>query len=100
MQSTVTLEHNLFYVYFQKKFRGSTKFGLLEDNFVSESYRLNFKKAGPDYFMKKNFDISTFCSNKYNDKNTNMLSRLQNTVAAAINKKESPTKLHHNYSGQ
>ena len=65
------------------------KIWILGDNFIAETYRKNFKKAGGDeaFFMKKHYDISPFCSSKYNDKNNNVLSRIQHSLAAALNSK-------------
>ena len=42
--------------------------------------------------MKEAFEVTSFCSSKYSDKNQNVISRLINTVAAAINKEKSLPK--------
>ena len=54
---------------------------------MASSYRIHFKKREKsDYFIKQNFEYKTFCGSKYNDSNSNCLSRLQITFASAINK--------------
>ena len=55
------------------------------DNFMAKSYREHFKKAGDDFFMKRNFEIFPQCNSRYSSNNTNLLSRLQITLANAIN---------------
>ena len=60
---------------------------ILGDNFIAESYRKGFKKAGEEFFLKKHFEVMPFCSSKYNDKNANLLSRLQHSFATALNSK-------------
>ena len=59
---------------------------ILGDNFVAETFRPHFKLASYNSFLKENFNLSVYCSSKYTDKNTNTLSRLQNTIIAAMNK--------------
>ena len=57
------------------------------DNFLAGSYRTHYKKCEKgDYFIKNNFDFKAFCGSKYNDSNSNCLSRLQITFVQAINK--------------
>ena len=61
---------------------------MVGDNFVAGMYRTCFKKnTSYDFYMKWEFEVLLFCSSRYNDKNENMLSRLQITLADAINKK-------------
>ena len=68
--------------------RGIEKLWIIGDNFVATSYQNHFKKAvETDFFMKSRFEISSFCSSKFSDKNTNPLSRLQICVATAISNK-------------
>ena len=69
--------------------KGINTLWILEDNFVAGTYRLHFKKRGKDdYFLKTNFEVKTYCSSKFNNSNVSYFSRLQNTLAAAINKNE------------
>ena len=44
------------------------------------------KKDGFQFFIKQNFEHQMFCNSKYNSSNKNLLLRLQNTFASAINK--------------
>ena len=55
------------------------------DNFVASTYRNNFKKAEFESFMKREFEATLHCSSRFSDANSNLLSRLQITVANAIN---------------
>ena len=57
------------------------------DNFIADTYRKNFKKASDQFFLKKHYDVSPLCSSRYNDKNSNMLSRLQHSLALGLNTK-------------
>ena len=63
------------------------KIWLLGDNFLAETYCKYFKKAGPDFYMKENYDVTAFCSSKYSDKNTNAVSRVLNSLILAVNQK-------------
>ena len=55
---------------------------------MAGSYRTFFKKdISRDFFMKEHFEVWPFCSSRFNDNNDNLISRLQITVADAINKK-------------
>ena len=64
------------------------KVWIVGDYFVAETFRKNFKKCTADgYFLKDHFNTALFCSSKYNDKNNNMLSRLQHSLALALNSK-------------
>ena len=63
------------------------KVWVLGDNFVAKTYRKKFKKASDDFFLKKHYDVMPFCSSRFNDKNSIMLSRLQHSLATALNSK-------------
>ena len=73
-------------ILFTEDLHGIQKLCIVGDNFVAENYRTYFKKWKTPMYIKENYEISCFCSSKYNDKNVNALSRLQITLAAAINK--------------
>ena len=60
---------------------------LVGDNFVSTTFRTCYKKTTTQFFIRDKFEVVPFCSNKYVDKNDNVLSRLQITLATALNKK-------------
>ena len=56
------------------------------DNFMAETYRKYFRKnEDHDWFVKENFEVTGFCSSKYSDSNSNMLSRIINSYAYALN---------------
>ena len=58
---------------------------ILGDNFVAGSYQTCFKMSMYPFFMKSCYEVKPFCSSRFNDKNENLLSRLQITVANAVN---------------
>ena len=47
---------------------------------MAKSFREHFDMAGDDFFIKKKFDVLPFCGNRFSSNNTNMLSRLQNSM--------------------
>ena len=55
------------------------------DNSLALSYRKSFKKAKGDFYLKDSFEVTSFCSSKYSDANTNAISRLINIFAHAVN---------------
>ena len=62
---------------------------LLGNNFLAGMFRTFFKKnVDYQFYMKQDFEVTPFCSSRYNDKNANMLSRLQITVTDAVNGKK------------
>ena len=71
--------------------RGYDWLWLIGDNFGAKSYR-NFKlvEQGKElderFYIKDNFEYLEFFNSRYSSTNTNMLSRLQTTMATAINK--------------
>ena len=69
--------------------RGKDKVWIIGDNWLAETFRPCFKKMKDyTYYLKQNFEVVCYCSSKYNDKNQNVISRLQITMAAAINKEK------------
>ena len=55
-------------------------------------FRKNFKKViasnpADEFFLKLHYNVTPFCSSRYNDKNSNMLSRIQHSFATALNSK-------------
>ena len=66
--------------------KGIHKIWLLRDNFLAEMYRKNCKKVNGLY-MKTHFEVTPFCSSKYSDKNTNVLSHIVNSFTEALNAK-------------
>ena len=60
---------------------------IVGDNFTAKSYRAHFKLVtGRTFYIKENFEFSAFCNSRFNSANLNMLSRLQNTLAMAMNR--------------
>ena len=62
----------------------------LGDNFAAKSYRPHFKKkAGPEgrlHYIKEFYDYIPYVNSKFASSNTNMLSRLQNSLATGFNR--------------
>ena len=58
---------------------------LVGDTFLAGSYRLNFRLAERQFFLKDQYEVTAFCSSRFNDKNANTLSRLQITLVTAVN---------------
>ena len=58
---------------------------LLGDNFMAKSFREHFKKPSDNFFMKENFEVFPCCSSRYSSNNTNMLSRIVNSLAKDLN---------------
>ena len=64
---------------------------IIGDNFTSCTFRKNFLlhdhgKNNEDSYIKRSFDFEVQCNSKFNSANQNMILRLQNTMAATINK--------------
>ena len=64
------------------------KVWIVGDNFMAETFRKYFKKASAEFFLKEHYDVLPFCSSRYNDKNSNILSRLQHYLTTALNSKQ------------
>ena len=61
------------------------------DNFASTTYRKHFllrEDNEENSFIKTNYEYKMVCNSRFNSPTENMLIRLQNTFAAALNKKE------------
>ena len=59
---------------------------MIGDNFVATTYCKYYKKNTEFQFqLKWSFEVPTFCNSKYSSNNTNLLSRLQNTLVSALN---------------
>ena len=56
------------------------------DNFLSSTFRACFRLNPYPFYLKNEFKVTTYCSNRFNDKNQNMLSRVQISVTEAIRK--------------
>ena len=72
---------------FQEDVKGLRKVWILGDNFVAETYRRYFRKSDASFFLKMHFNVLPFCSSKYSDRNSNMISRIINCLITAINNK-------------
>ena len=57
------------------------------DNFVAKSYRVNFKNNMPinRSFIKQEFEFTAKCNSRFTGTNSNMVSRIQNATADAMN---------------
>ena len=56
---------------------------------MAKSYRLHFRKVKDvAFYIKDNYEYYAVCNSKYNSHDTNLLSRIRNTIATGINKKE------------
>ena len=54
---------------------------------MAKSFRSHFKKAthAEAHYMKDRYTFHPYCNSKFTSSNTNMLARIQNTVATALN---------------
>ena len=57
----------------------------LGDNFLAKSFRNHFKRKDDDFYVKTHYDFSPYCNSKFASANQNMLARIQNALAAALN---------------
>ena len=84
----------LFYVL--DKILGCDDVWICGDNFAATTYRKYFlcrseileegREANPfNSYIKDKFEYNMFCNSRFNSPTQNMLVRIQNTVAAAIN---------------
>ena len=68
---------------------GSNKLWIIGDNFAAESFRNHFKKYDPPgsrkHYIKENFKYQPFLNSRYSSPNTNMLARIRNCFAVALN---------------
>ena len=87
--STVTITKQLIqlFIILSEESKALEKVWILGDNFVAETYRKNFKKATGEFFLKEQYDVLPFCSSRYNDRNSNMLSQIQHSFTTALNSK-------------
>ena len=73
---------------FAEDLKGLSKVWLLGDNFLVETYQKNFKKNNSfDFYLKSCFEVIPFCSSRFSDKNTNVISQLINSFVLAMNSK-------------
>ena len=64
---------------------GLEKMWFIGDDFLASTFRVNFKLPSRPSYIKDNFKVTAFCSNRFNDKNSNTLSRLQISISSALN---------------
>ena len=67
------------------KVPGLKKIWLIGDEFIATTYRTYFRKVQTMMWMKENFEVKAYCTSRHSSSNTNLLSRMINTVIAAIN---------------
>ena len=60
---------------------------VINDNFVATTFRNYLKNAKFTSYMKQEYEVTAFCSSRFSDSNTNLISRLQITFADAVNAK-------------
>lgn len=79
----------LLFTIFVATIKGIKHLWLVGDNFVASTIREHYleKEMEEGWFSKENYEISHFCNSKYTSKNKNVLSRIQITIADAINDK-------------
>ena len=89
------MEIYVFQHFVSEKIKGLNNVWLLGDNFIAASYRKFFLQRpevierevfDQDFFIKNNYDFYNYCNSKYSSATKNILTRLQNTFASAINK--------------
>ena len=60
------------------------------DNFTAISYRKHFKylmdQKSSRMYCADNFEVTSYCNSRFNSNNTNILARIQNSLASALNK--------------
>ena len=63
---------------------------IVSDNFVAKMYREHFllRTDNEANFIKDNFEFKNYCNSRFSSTVKNMMVRLQNTFAAALNKNE------------
>ena len=77
-------------IFLSDRIVGYEEMWFIEDNFVTTTYRNNFKKVSFKSYVKDNFELHTYCYSKYNSTEKNLLTRLKVTMAKAV---ERHTKL-------
>ena len=60
---------------------------MVGDNFLASTYRECFLLTEDEWFIKENLAFEKFCGSSYTSSNQNILSRLQISIAKAINEK-------------
>ena len=70
--------------------QGADLLWFIGDNFVATSYRNHFKKYNPErdedkHFIKRNYKFTAFCNSRFASSQSNILARLQNSFAMAVN---------------
>ena len=83
---TISLNMNFIFNYFVVGIlSGVRKLWIIGDDYVASTIRKSFLKNERNFFMKTNFEIEVFGSNRFNDSNQNVLSRLQIAMAKTVN---------------
>ena len=54
---------------------------------MASTYRNYFKKSSEQFYIKDNYETAAYCQSKYENSDTNMLSRLRNALLQGINEK-------------
>ena len=85
----IYLTETLIFV-FADKFVTLDQVWFVGDNFAARTYRQHFLLRKDHVhnkvpYVKSHFDLQMFCNNRYNSAQENMLIRIQNTVASALN---------------
>ena len=71
--------------FFAEEPKGMDYLWFIGDNFTAKSYRAHFKLNTKQHFIKQNFEFTAYVNSKFSNSNGNMLARLQNTFASALN---------------
>ena len=76
----------------EKLIRGLNEAWIIGDSFMAKSYRLHFllnpNLKHENSFIHSNYEVRNQCNSRYTSASTNLLQRLQNTFAMALNKRK------------
>ena len=81
------ISRGTMFLFVPESMRGNDMLWIIGDNFTSRLFRAHSKLYSPEsgFFIKENYEFKPFCSSRFASSNTNMLSRIVNTFAGALN---------------
>ena len=65
---------------FSETIEGFDDLWLVGDNFMASTYREHFIRRKVPWFMKKQYELNVFCKSRFTSNDTNILSRIINSV--------------------